>query len=446
MCTPHGLCVNQIENAIEWGGDLPCGGHMELNGAMFVNGENPPTTGCGDCYAKLEEKIRRVVRTAARVNAFAATATSMVLNKAQATTSPTLDRGPIKTSYYIDTAISTGAADRDTYADARVLDSHGRQVLYRPCSPALNRTYGNRTAAIQGEMPLFFGNTTNSYGHMIRRYIDKIFALGIDGVYHDEYDYTRVTYTYGTWDNRSAFLHPGDLSIRALPGSLTLLTLGNELKIREIVRANNGFFAANGPPVTRTIMEGMYGVHFQEDSEHCRVKHVQTYTPVMLNRDGTSQAGDLDPRYNRQGNISGSDVCWNILNHLDDGVLSYNYQGMFPKQPGVPTINERMWPITVKELGAGFVIGRERAVTKVSGSFRNANSLGNYSVFVYQDCFLIETILAPMLVKQDMPGRGGSSGPNVVHDAPLGGVTVVLEPGQQAVIVWGVSGSSDDFE
>ena len=53
---------------INWGGDLPCGGHMELNGAAFVDGENPPTTGCGDCYAKHEEKIRRVVRTAARVS------------------------------------------------------------------------------------------------------------------------------------------------------------------------------------------------------------------------------------------------------------------------------------------------------------------------------------------------------------------------------------------
>jgi hypothetical protein len=34
-----------------------------------------------------------------------------------------------------------------------------------------------------------------------------------------------------------------------------------------------------------------------------------------------SQARDLDPKYNRAGNISGADVCWNIKNHLDDGVL-----------------------------------------------------------------------------------------------------------------------------
>ena len=64
----QGLNVMPVANGVEWGGDLPCGGHMEMDGAMFVNGENPPTTGCGDCYDKLEEKIRRVVRTAARAS------------------------------------------------------------------------------------------------------------------------------------------------------------------------------------------------------------------------------------------------------------------------------------------------------------------------------------------------------------------------------------------
>ena len=48
-------------------------------------------------------------------------------------------------------------------------------------------------------------------------------------------------------------------------------------------------------------MEGRFGVHFQEDSEHCRVRHVQTYTPVMLNRNGPGQAADADPKYSRKG-------------------------------------------------------------------------------------------------------------------------------------------------
>eukprot|EP01046_Picozoa_sp_COSAG06_P007943 COSAG06_NODE_397_length_16244_cov_230.792320_3_plen_94_part_00 len=64
----EGVNVMPVANGMYWGGDLPCGGHMELNGAAFVNGESPPTSHCGDCYERLEEKIHRVVRTAKRVS------------------------------------------------------------------------------------------------------------------------------------------------------------------------------------------------------------------------------------------------------------------------------------------------------------------------------------------------------------------------------------------
>ena len=229
----------------------------------------------------------------------------------------------------------------------------------------------------------------------------------------------------GTWDNHTAFLDPTDLSIRALVGSLDLLSMELELELQKIIAANNGFFMANGPPVTRTIMNGRFGVHFQENGEHCRVKHVQTYTPVMLNRDGISQAGDEDPKYNRKGNHSGADVCWNILNHLDDGVLSENYDGMFPKLPDRATIWEHMWPITVIELGNGFVIGRERVVTKASGTFVAPARTSGHILFLYDQCLLIGTATA----------QQGISGESVsVED---GEVAVYLKPGQQAVIVWG---------
>ena len=223
----QGVNVMPIGNGVDQGGDLPCGHHLEMNGAMFVNGENPPTSGCDDCYANHEALIRKVVSTAARVS--------------------TPER-PITSSYYIDTSISTGANDWETFADSRVLDVNGQQVLYRPCT-GTDTKYANQTAARQGEMPMFVGTLTNSYGPIIKRYVDKIFALGINGVYHDEYGYSLVAYTYGTWDNHSAFLHPSDLSIRALVGSLDLLSMELELEIQKIIAANDGFFMANGKMV-----------------------------------------------------------------------------------------------------------------------------------------------------------------------------------------------------
>jgi hypothetical protein len=372
---------------------------------MFVNGENPPTSGCEDCYAQHEALIRKVVQTAERVS--------------------TPER-KIYTSYYMDASISTGADDWVKFADSRVLDVHGKQVLYRPCSTADSK-YANLTAARQGEMPMFVGTLANSYGPIILRYVDKIFELGVNGVYHDEYGYSEVSFTYGAWDNHSAFLHPSDLSIRALVGSLDLLSMELELELQKIIAANNGFFMANGPPLTRTIINGRFGVHFQEDSQHCRVKHVQTYTPVMLNRAGASQSNDVDPKYaSRKGNRSAANVCWNIVNHLDDGVLSENYDGMFPKTPDLPTIWESMWPITVVELGDGFVIGLERVVTKASGTFVAPAGAGEHHVvFLYEQCLLVGTATR---------NKGIGGGSITVGDEK---VAVSLKPQQQAVIVWG---------
>jgi hypothetical protein len=152
--TRQGVNVMPIANGNDRGGDLPCGHHLESNGAMFVNGENPPTSGCDHCYAQHEALIRKVVKTAARVS--------------------TPER-PIWTSYYIDTSISTGANDWVTYADSRVLDENGQQVLYRPCSGEDSKL-ANLTAARQGEMPMFFGTLSNSYGPIIKRYVVSTFA------------------------------------------------------------------------------------------------------------------------------------------------------------------------------------------------------------------------------------------------------------------------------
>jgi hypothetical protein len=59
---------------------------------------------------------------------------------------------------------------------------------------------------------------------------------------HDEYGYSEVSFTYGAWENHSAFLHPpSDLLIRALVGSLDMLSMELELELQKIIAANNGF-------------------------------------------------------------------------------------------------------------------------------------------------------------------------------------------------------------
>ena len=53
--------------------------------------------------------------------------------------------------------------------------------------------------------PLFFGNTTNAYGRQLDMAIDKAFALGMDGVYHDEAGVTATGCTsHRRWSHSDA--------------------------------------------------------------------------------------------------------------------------------------------------------------------------------------------------------------------------------------------------
>lgn len=88
-------------------------------------------------------------------------------------------------------------------------------------------------------------------------------------------------------------------------------------------------------------------------------------TPLMLSRYRPMPRGkDDDPLYN---NI-GQDLWLNVLAHLDFGVLTFSYDAMW-RNSTQPTCYRHMVPITVTKLGRGFIVGRERVISKVSRSF-----------------------------------------------------------------------------
>jgi hypothetical protein len=111
---------------------------------------------------------------------------------------------------------------------------------------------------------------------------------------------------------------------------------------------------------------------------------------------------------------------------------------MFKKGSKRPTILEHMWPITVKELGDGFVIGTERVVTKASGTFRNPHTFPthNSTLFLYEECLLVAEVRRAAGVPDNLREQ--------VWMDTVGEVSVRLKSTQQAVIVWGApSGRSD---
>ena len=116
------------------------------------------------------------------------------------------------------------------------------------------------------------------------------------------------------------------------------------------------------------------------------------------------------------------------MNHLDDGVLSEPYGAALPKTAR-STILTHLWPLTPIELGDGFVIGREKVLTKASGIFRN-DAGANATVYVYEHCAEVAAVTAA--------GGAGQGAAGLQVSVVPGEVRVQLQPNQAAVVVWDV--------
>ena len=143
-------------------------------------------------------------------------------------------------------------------------------------------------------------------------------------------------------------------------------------------------------------------VNTVELSSFVRAQQTQLYTPVAFMRADAELGRDDDPRYNGTGcSDRGSgfpsapcrDVCANFMTLLDFGVLETNLNGLL-KNNSKPTMWQQLFPITPLTLGDGFVIGRERVVTKSPGVFkRQLSSIdstinGGATIYHYKYCYL----------------------------------------------------------
>ena len=131
-------------------------------------------------------------------------------------------------------------------------------------------------------------------------------------------------------------MHPNNLSVQYTAASIALIQLEVEMKLKDITEAAGGFMTCNGAPLTRTeIMRG-FGQHVAENAFQQISEHVQVFTPIMLNRP-PGGCDEIDPKYHRDAKTMATGlydpdkgcaaVCWNVLAHLDFGVLSELDQG-----------------------------------------------------------------------------------------------------------------------
>ncbi|MBI2301823.1 MAG: hypothetical protein HYU66_23205 [Armatimonadetes bacterium] len=232
---------------------------------------------------------------------------------------------------------------------------------------------------------IFMPLETNSYGPEIAKNIDVILNdIGAEGVYWDEHEYSRYLYHYGEpWDGCSADIDPQKLTISRLKSSVTLLTEAWRLKQMDRILAH-GPLVGNGCPYTRAMTARHFPCFVETGSiTHCA--NAQLYSPIALGDHLTER--------------SEKDAYGTMLAALDYGCV-YHWYNDVTVIPTHHTLTQYMYPITPLELHSGYVIGRERVVTKVSGLFGWGDGAA-HEVHVYNDEGVEVPDFAAPTVKRD---------------------------------------------
>jgi hypothetical protein len=260
---------------------------------------------------------------------------------------------------------SDDAAEK--YPDARVLRADGTQGDYgKPWEKE------------------FVPTLQNSFGKDVAKSVDIIQNdLGFDGVYWDEIERSRDTYTYSEpWDGVSGDIDPQTLKIRRLKSSVTLLSQPWRIALAEKIMSR-GALVANGAPYTRTMAK-LHFPRFTETGSISNCTLMQLFTPIALG-DSHTEESELD-------------AYRNMLRALDYGCVYYWYND-WTVRPTYPTLTKYMFPITPMELCEGVVIGKERILTNRSGIF-GWNDQSKHEIHVFDDTGRETTkFAAPIRVK-----------------------------------------------
>jgi hypothetical protein len=243
----------------------------------------------------------------------------------------------IRSSVYFHCFIDVVAEGPAKFVDARVLRSDGTQADY-----GVPRD------------KIFFPTATNNYGRAVAKNVDLILdEIGADGVYWDELEYSAYQYHYGEpWDGCSADIDPRTHRITRRKASVALLSQDWRVALAKRI-LGRGPLIANGQPHTRTMARLRFP-RFVETGSPSNCAGAQLHSPIALGDHLTER--------------SEADAYRMMLTALDYGCLYHWYNDM-TVIPAYPTLTEHMYPITPLELHDGWILGRERIITKRSGRF-----------------------------------------------------------------------------
>ena len=271
----------------------------------------------------------------------------------------------IKMFIYYHTFISTEAGAPEKYKDSCSYDLNGKQAIY-----------GGKCDGIYP--PLFYPTLDNSFGKVATKEIDIILdECGADGVYWDEMEFSGVRYQYGEpWDGYTGIINQATHKIERYRSSVILLSQPWRVKMLERIFKAGKLVFANTAAQTETMTKYQFP-RFAEAAAGVSGLTTHLYTPIVL-----GQIGGQDLK---NANKRAINSYREMLKMLNQGALYYygfyyeNYS-----EPPYKMLCAYMFPITPIELHKGYVIGKERIITAVSGKFGWGDK-SNHEVHVFND-------------------------------------------------------------
>ena len=223
------------------------------------------------------------------------------------------------------------------FAADRVTNSVGEHVNYGG-----NYTYDK----------IYVPTLENEFGKETEKVITKILDdIGADGIFWDEFRYSRVPYTYSMWDGCSAEIDPKTHTLLRTKGHLSLLSAPWRAKQVKRIMAH-GPLLCSGAPVTEAMAKlKWYG--FCETGSVTSCRGMLLWTPIGLG-DHITEKTQVDAY--RQ-----------MLRQMDHGCLYAWYSTRIMATH--KTLTEYMYPFTPIELHSGVLIGKERILANRSGYF-----------------------------------------------------------------------------
>jgi hypothetical protein len=219
------------------------------------------------------------------------------------------------------------------WPDCRVLLPDGKQV-----SDGTTMTY-------------FFPTTTNAYGRQMDELVDWLLnTVGAEGLYWDCYEYYDVSHYGEPWDGWTADINPRTHQIDRKRSSLSIISWPWREKLTARLLKEGRPLVANGNPSFTSEYQYRFP-RFVETADIGNLSGAHLFTPIALG-DHLTERNDVDS------------YRW-MLRALDWGGLYYWYN----ECPSRPAFTKYMFPFTPIELHSGYLIGKERILTKTSGHF-----------------------------------------------------------------------------